>query len=522
MAKKTNQRELTPQKKSVAAVPPKRLVGDLRRLIEQSRQELARAVNAGLVTLYWHIGHRIRQDILGEQRATYGEQIVNALSTQLTAEYGRGFTRTNLFYMVQFAEVFPDERIVHALRGQLSWTHVRELIAIDDPLKREFYAEMCRAERWSTRTLQDQIKRMVYPTRRRLVEAGLAIVIALTPAVAGQAEIETLPFRTSAQQEVAPVEEIVDGQWIVIGTSEKNGGRVIRDGDNLHKGQPVYRFSAEDDTVNRIEFSEVFGSAENLKGLSEKEIADFLAIKDAYVRADVGRYGDTATYEWSTRFPEKLDADSQAIIAQWHGRPDRTLVDDGRELRYLPIAEFVKLTETYEFRKDGWGYDKTTGKRSHFRVDGAAGGPIAALKIGFDHIYLVVRSDASRRSSNEVKLKPKPMHEIGHRMREGLKEASLVWKLPLSEVPMNKWIDFRVRIKYSEYSTLADEVLSPGSVDVWMNGKPVAAWQGNIGKNDILGPYFKFGIYKPGKTGFKVEHAAYCRTIQRTRKSPVD
>jgi predicted nuclease of restriction endonuclease-like (RecB) superfamily len=64
--------------------------------------------------------------------------------------------------MIEFAEAFPDERIVHALRAQLFWTHFRELLAIDDPLRRECYAEMCRAERWSTRTLQDQIKRMVY------------------------------------------------------------------------------------------------------------------------------------------------------------------------------------------------------------------------------------------------------------------------------------------------------------------------------------------------------------------------
>ena len=80
----------------------------------------------------------------------------------MAAEYGRGFSRPNLFHMIRFAEVFPDEQIVYALRRQLSWTHFRELLAIDDPLKREFYAEMCRAERWSTRTLQDQIKRMVY------------------------------------------------------------------------------------------------------------------------------------------------------------------------------------------------------------------------------------------------------------------------------------------------------------------------------------------------------------------------
>lgn len=361
-----------------------------------------------------------------------------------------------------------------------------------------------------------------HAARGALVRAGLVVATALALASPGHTEIKSLPFRTSAQEEVAPGEEIVDGQWIVIGNSEKSGGRVVRDTDNPYKGHPVYRFTAADGMVNRIEFSEVFGSAENLRGLSEKEVADFLAIKDAYVNAEVGRYGDTVTYEWSTRFPEKLDADSQAIIAQWHGRPDRTLVDDGKEPRHLSIPEFVKLTETYDFRKDGWGYDKTTGERSDFCVDGAAGGPIAALKIGFDHMYLVARSDASRRSSSEVKLKPKPTHKIGYRMREGLKEASLVWKLPLSEVPVSEWIDFKVRIRYSEYSTFADKVLSPGSVDVWMNGKHVAAWRGNIGKNDILGPYFKFGIYKPGKDGFKVDHATYRRTIERTRKSPAD
>ena len=122
---------------------------------------MARAVNAGLVTLYWHVGKRIRQEVLGEERAAYGEEIVSALSRQLTAEYGRGFNRRSLFRMIRFAEVFPDEKIVSALRTQLTWTHFRELIALDDPLKREFYAEICRAERWSTRTLEDQIKRSV-------------------------------------------------------------------------------------------------------------------------------------------------------------------------------------------------------------------------------------------------------------------------------------------------------------------------------------------------------------------------
>jgi predicted nuclease of restriction endonuclease-like (RecB) superfamily len=115
-----------------------------------------------MVRLYWSIGERIRKDILAYERATYGEQIVHALSRQLSEEYGPGFGRTNLFYMIRFAETFPDSRIVHALSEQLSWTHLRQIIYLDDPLQREFYAQMCRIERWSTRTLQDKIQGMLY------------------------------------------------------------------------------------------------------------------------------------------------------------------------------------------------------------------------------------------------------------------------------------------------------------------------------------------------------------------------
>jgi predicted nuclease of restriction endonuclease-like (RecB) superfamily len=115
-----------------------------------------------MVRLYWSIGARIRKDVLGFERAAYGEQIVHALSGQLSEDYGSGFGRTNLFYMIRFAEVFPDSQIVHALSEQLSWTHLRQIIYLEDPLQREFYAEMCRIERWSTRTLQGKIQGMLY------------------------------------------------------------------------------------------------------------------------------------------------------------------------------------------------------------------------------------------------------------------------------------------------------------------------------------------------------------------------
>jgi hypothetical protein len=97
-----------------------RLLGDIRTLIEVAREQTARAVNSALVGLYWQIGRRIRQDVLLEKRAEYGKRIVETLSAQLTAEFGRGFDRRNLFHMIPFAEVFPDETIVNALRTQLS------------------------------------------------------------------------------------------------------------------------------------------------------------------------------------------------------------------------------------------------------------------------------------------------------------------------------------------------------------------------------------------------------------------
>ena len=147
---------------STKPVFPKALLQDVRALIAEARRDVARSVNSALVALYWDVGRRIRQDILGDKRAGYGEGIVAALGRQLAEEFGPGYSVRNLWYMVRFAEAFPDEKIMNALRSQLGWTHFRSLIGIDDPLKRDFYAEMCRIENWSTRTLEKKIGGMLF------------------------------------------------------------------------------------------------------------------------------------------------------------------------------------------------------------------------------------------------------------------------------------------------------------------------------------------------------------------------
>ena len=109
-------------KKDQPSVPvtSERLLTDLRDLILAARQDVARAIDSGLVALYWQIGQRIRQDILQEERAEYGKEIVVTLSRQLAAEFGRGFEEKNLRRMIQFAEVFPERSIVVSLVRQLS------------------------------------------------------------------------------------------------------------------------------------------------------------------------------------------------------------------------------------------------------------------------------------------------------------------------------------------------------------------------------------------------------------------
>lgn len=138
------------------------LFAEIRTLVADAKQQTAAAVNATLTQLYWQIGQRINQEVLGGERAAYGKQIVATLARQLNAEFGRGFSEKQLRRMMQFAEAFPEAEIVATLWRQLSWSHFKQLLPMKDPLQREFYAQMCRTERWSVRELGTRIDSMLY------------------------------------------------------------------------------------------------------------------------------------------------------------------------------------------------------------------------------------------------------------------------------------------------------------------------------------------------------------------------
>jgi predicted nuclease of restriction endonuclease-like (RecB) superfamily len=138
------------------------LLKELQQLIRVTRKQTAQAVNSALVMLHWEIGYRIRTEVLGDKRAGYGNEILATVSQELVAEFGKGYSISNLSRMMSLVECFPDQQIVSTLSAKLGWSHFVEIVPLKDPLQREFYAEMCRIERWSVRALRAKIGGMLF------------------------------------------------------------------------------------------------------------------------------------------------------------------------------------------------------------------------------------------------------------------------------------------------------------------------------------------------------------------------
>lgn len=139
------------------------LVDDLRQIINEARNRVAINVNAELTLMYWHIGERINREVLGNERAEYGKQIVSQVARQLQDEFGaKGFEERNIRRMMAFANLFPDFQIVSALPTQLSWSHFVEVIPLKDSIQQEFYLTLAASERWSVRQLRKEIDGMLF------------------------------------------------------------------------------------------------------------------------------------------------------------------------------------------------------------------------------------------------------------------------------------------------------------------------------------------------------------------------
>ena len=134
-------------------------------VIEEGHAAAARQVNLALTLTFWRLGRLVGEEVLGSERAAYGEQIVVSLGRQLVERYGRSYEEKNLRRMIQFAEQFPDEQIVVSLGRQLSWTHFRALLPLKSPEARAFYVQEAMAQGLSVRGLRHLISRKAFERR---------------------------------------------------------------------------------------------------------------------------------------------------------------------------------------------------------------------------------------------------------------------------------------------------------------------------------------------------------------------
>lgn len=132
---------------------------EIKNILISARNKVYKTANFAMVEAYWNIGKSIIEEQGGNEKAEYGAGLLKELSKQMTEDFGKGFTVTNLKYMRQFYLMFPNG---HALRDELSWTHYRLLIKVENDNAREFYMQEAVKSQWSTRQLERQINSFFY------------------------------------------------------------------------------------------------------------------------------------------------------------------------------------------------------------------------------------------------------------------------------------------------------------------------------------------------------------------------
>lgn len=139
-----------------------KLFTDIKQLIDNAKLAVSKVLSSSVTELYWNIGARINNEVLKNERAEYGKQIVATLSRQLINEYGNNFEVKNLRRMIQFATQFHDMENVATLWRQLSWSHFKLIIPLKNELQRDFYSQMCTIESWNVETLRNKINSMLF------------------------------------------------------------------------------------------------------------------------------------------------------------------------------------------------------------------------------------------------------------------------------------------------------------------------------------------------------------------------
>ena len=367
-----------------------------------------------------------------------------------------------------------------------------------------------------------------------MMMAGCAMLTAQTK---NTQTLVPLTERVNVQADSARINQIIDGCWVAVGTNKPHA--IQRDFTNLFDGKPSYRFElktedntlegyAKGETKGRAEFSYCYATSDDFKGLPA----------DVYQKAQITKtvhhhgkgacpQGSSRDYEFSVYIPSSLDSNVSTIFAQWHGMPDRTLVQTPQgEVKKLTVDEFVEL-EKMTFFKKNVGHEKVArldkqgnpvkdkngkpvykaGKPNGWLVE-QGGYPPLAFGFSGGLFYIKANSDRKWLTDKDDRCNANPgKTPVMKPLTSEYKASTIAYKLPFADFPKDCWITFRVHIDWTVYGKEAETIVKPGMLDVRMDyqeqGKKVSKHIVDnekilIGRNDEDGYYFKFGIYRVG------------------------
>ena len=346
-----------------------------------------------------------------------------------------------------------------------------------------------------------------------------------------------LTERVNVQADSARINQIIDGCWVAVGTNKPHA--IQRDFTNLFDGKPSYRFElktedntlegyAKGETKGRAEFSYCYATSDDFKGLPADVYQKAQITKTVYHHGKGAcPQGSSRDYEFSVYIPSSLDSNVSTIFAQWHGMPDRTLVQTPQgEVKKLTVDEFVELEKTTFFKKNA-GHEKVArldkqgnpvkdkngkpvykaGKPNGWLVE-QGGYPPLAFGFSGGLFYIKANSDRKWLTDKDDRCNANPgKTPVMKPLTSEYKASTIAYKLPFADFPKDCWITFRVHIDWTVYGKEAETIVKSGMLDVRMDyqeqGKKVSKHIVDnekilIGRNDEDGYYFKFGIYRVG------------------------
>lgn len=362
--------------------------------------------------------------------------------------------------------------------------------------------------------------------RFRAAAFGLSLAFSLLAGASAAQELEPILPRVNVQADSARLDQIVDGEWVAVGARKAHA--IQHDYTRPYGGKPSYRFElkADDntlagyalgDTKGRAELSYCYATAADFASLTEADYDAAHRMKTVYHHGKgITPQGSSREYRFAVYIPEDLSPDVCTIFAQWHGMPDRTLTQlpEG-VIRRLSVEEFLELESRMVFKKEK-GYDKLGGvdKKGYPRVSKEPNGwkveqgGYPPLAFGFQKGVFYIKANSDRRwlTDKDDRCSANPLTaKILKPVQSEYKASTIAYVLPFAEFPKNRWVEFCVKIDWTQYSGETEEILRPGRLDVVMtaDGRPehiVDDAEILIGRNDDDGYYFKFGIYRVGNS----------------------